>query len=98
VSGFTWNPNTSTIEPYPFPTTPEGFSGGGVWGLIQPKAEELFVPARHIRLYAIQSAWYPGERRTKCVRIVHLLQLLHRDYPDLREHLANWFPELDQLA
>ena len=46
--------------------TPEGYSGGGVWAMIDPP-RELFNPHRHIKLVGIQTHWSPTSRLVRCV-------------------------------
>jgi hypothetical protein len=81
-------------EEQPFPTTPHGFSGGGLWAFTRPAQDELFNPAKHVKLMGIQSNWAPTQRIVRCVPILRFLQLIHRDYPDLRQQLEQEFPVL----
>ncbi len=58
------------------------------------KPGELFTPAKHIRLYAIQSAWNKDERYVKCVPISFWLTMVSSCCPDLRQFIASQFPGL----
>jgi hypothetical protein len=81
-------------EHVPFFPTPHGFSGGGVWAFLQSEPDELFNPQRHVRLYAIQSAWLRDSRLVKCIPIIHWLRLIASTCPDLKETLTQQFPSL----
>ena len=69
------------------PETPEGFSGGGVWSLEEPKPDELFNPIRHLKLHAIQYAWDPLSRKVFCVPSAVVKRLLLDHYPELKEEM-----------
>jgi hypothetical protein len=72
------------------PETPHGFSGAGVWGLL--KAEGLFNPLRHVRLYGIQHSWHPTTRTLKCVPSGVIAEMLLGRYPDLEGSFAGVLP------
>ena len=77
-----------------FIETPEGFSGGGLWAFNRVSDGELFVPAKHIKLRGIQSAWWIERRLVMCVPIQRWLELIHEAYPDLRPELEAKCPSL----
>jgi hypothetical protein len=81
-------------EEQKFPTTPNGFSGGGWWVFHRPAPGELFNPAKHVKLVGIQSSWNFVHRVVNGVPIIRLLELIHEDYPDLRQELEQEFPVL----
>jgi hypothetical protein len=92
--GYTWNGAIRDYEETGFHRTPKGFSGGGCWGFLLSRTDELFNPERHIRLYAIQSAWLPKSRKTICIPIIHFLTMLHSCYPEFQDELLSRFPAL----
>jgi hypothetical protein len=92
--GWTWDESNNRYVQAPFDETPHGYSGGGCWGFLRQKPGELFAPEKHIRLYAIQSAWKKDERYVKCVPIVSWLVLVGSCCPDLRPAIASQFPTL----
>jgi hypothetical protein len=90
--GYSWDQTKNDFEQVDFPKTPVGFSGGGWWGFVLSKPDELFSPEKHIRLYAIQSAWLPKRRTAVCIPIRHFLAMLYSCYPDLQQELLTRFP------
>ena len=76
------------------PKTPKGFSGGGWWVFVRSAPDEMFDPAKHIKLMGIQSSWDYARRVVKGVPILRFLKLIHRDYPDLQQELEETFPVL----
>jgi hypothetical protein len=92
--GWTWDEGKNDFVQAPFDKTPHGYSGGGCWGFVQSKRGELFTPNKHIRLYAIQSAWDRNERHVKCVPIASWLTLVSECCPDLRPAITRQFPDL----
>lgn len=77
-----------------FVETPDGFSGGGLWGFNRVPKEELFVPEKHIKLRGIQSGWWIERRLVQCVPIQRWLELIHDAYPGFREELESRWPVL----
>jgi hypothetical protein len=63
--------------------TPRGFSGGGCWGIIKSKDNELYAPSKHVKLIALQSAWDSVIFGTATL-IGEWVRVIVRDYPDLR--------------
>ena len=92
--GFTWDYHKNEWGQAPFDEHPKGYSGGGVWGFTRPKEGELFSPQRHIRLYAIQSAWNQSERYVKCIPISFWLLGVGSICPDLRGAITSQFPSI----
>jgi hypothetical protein len=89
-----FRPVGDSFEKSTFIETPNGFSGGGLWAFTRVPEGELFVPAKHIKLRGIQSAWWIERRLLKCVPIQRWLELIHNEYPDLRLELEAKCPSL----
>lgn len=92
--GWTHGVGTNEYEPADFHPTPHGFSGGGCWAFLRPQPEEMFVPEKHIKLMAVQSAWWAKRRVVQCVPIRCWLELVHQAYPNLRPLLEAQFLSL----
>jgi hypothetical protein len=74
--------------------SPVGFSGGGCWGIVKSKPGALYDPRRHIRLFAIQSAWTVSTRVVTAILIAEWLKLLYANVPDLRASLEAQFQDI----
>ncbi|HUG69819.1 MAG TPA: hypothetical protein VMM76_18855 [Pirellulaceae bacterium] len=92
--GWSWDDGKNDWKQTPLDKTPHGYSGGGCWGFVQPNPGELFTQDKHIRLYAIQTAWDKVERYVKCVPIAFWLSWVGSCCPDLRPAIASRFPDL----
>lgn len=74
-------------------TSPEGYSGGGIWDLgLRPK--QLWSPS-HMKLIGIQSSWHDSQRICRSTQVIHWIRMVHADYPDLRSSLDSLFPALN---
>jgi len=95
-NGWKWNATTKGWSQAALDSTPSGYSGAGCWAFLKPRSGDLFDPAKHIRLHAIQCAWSPKERWVKCVPIIHWLNLICACHPDLRDCITEMFPSVDE--
>ena len=75
-------PDGSTVELGRMPTTPLGFSGGGVWKAANP-AGAFFDPRRHIQLLGVETHWSPCTRRLRCVPCGVIVEALREFRPGL---------------
>lgn len=76
-------------------TSPEGFSGGGLWdGTMRPG--EVWS-ANSVALFAVQSSWNEVERYARATQIIHWLNLIRSQIPELQSVLEQQFPELTDM-
>jgi hypothetical protein len=99
----TANPDTDIFFEYPTEalhfetgamialTTPEGFSGGGIWDQGFDTAE-LWTPA-HSKMIGIPSWWWPPQRYACGIQILHWLRLLWSEVEECRTFIEAAFPE-----
>jgi hypothetical protein len=81
-----YNPATDTEEAMAV-DSPQGFSGGGCWGITKSKDDELYDPSKTCLLLAIQSGWMRSSRRCRAPLIKRWLRLLARRYRELHPAL-----------
>jgi hypothetical protein len=72
----------TTCELGDMPSTPEGFSGAGVW-VIDHKPGELFIPHRHMQLVGIEIYWGDVSRLARCVPSKVIADFFKECYPEL---------------
>jgi hypothetical protein len=72
---------------------PHGISGGSIW-VYDPNLANPLIGVHNARLVGIQSSWSETKRIAIGNRIVNLLRLLARDYPDIRDILFQKFGAL----
>ena len=72
-------------------TTPEGFSGGGVWD--QGFETDVIWSVEKAKLVGIASVWNEGERYSRAIQVKHWLRLLWCDVRDCRPDLEVAFPD-----
>ena len=76
--------------------SPKGASGGGIWQGTGPRKWHVSGPRKTIwhvgkvKLIAIQSAWDKDRKYIRGVQIRHWIELIARDYPDLRKQLSEF--------
>jgi hypothetical protein len=75
--------------------TPHGFSGGGLWSA-NMQSGAVWSPYDS-RLFAIEIEWDQSLRKMKATQIVHWLNLLRTEVPELRETLEAMFPQLSSM-
>ena len=79
--------------------TPEGFSGGGIWGFRDAETVlGLLTPANMIRLFALEYSWRRNERVYNATPIKYWLKLIHNHYEDLRPLIESRFPSICEVA
>jgi hypothetical protein len=94
------NPPGQQMTPSPLPSTPEGYSGGGVWnGRAIENRDAIIQPSQMVRLFAIQSRVHVDHqsksRELSAIPIKHCLQMISTHYPDLRAELAGLSLDID---
>jgi hypothetical protein len=75
-SGFTFDEARRAFVTEPFPKTPKGFSGGGVFGVMKRQCSGLEVI--EYKLVGIQHSWHPTERWMQAVPIRQWCDLVNR--------------------
>ena len=63
---------------------PEGISGGSMW-IYDPNLANPLLGVHNARFIGIQKSWLPSRRIAIGNKVIYLLQLIARDYPDLRD-------------
>lgn len=63
---------------------PQGYSGCGAWALLPSKGKSPWSPTTNIILLAIEHSWNSKKRYIVATPIIRWLELIHRDYPELR--------------
>jgi hypothetical protein len=72
---------------------PAGISGGSMW-IYDPNLANPLVGVHNARLVGIQKSWFKPNRIAIGNKVINLLRLIARDYPDLRDILINKFGTL----
>jgi hypothetical protein len=88
--GTAYNPSTRKWEPSEFPITPEGFSGGGCFGVVKTVGETGLSVIEY-KLLGIQSCWLKSERYVKAIPIKQWCDLLiaHGHYDGREKRSVN---------
>jgi hypothetical protein len=63
---------------------PDGISGGSMW-IYHPNLANPIVGVHNARFIGIQKSWFAPQRVAIGNKIITLLRLVARDYPDLRD-------------
>lgn len=87
--GHSISPDGGTFEAAPFPESPGGFSGGGVWVLLQTKQDEVFQPMKHVKMCGTQFQWSPSRRILKAMRPRFSVPFFFECYPELRSRYGH---------
>jgi hypothetical protein len=75
-------------------TTPEGYSGGGVWSFTEPPPGRVITAKNLAKLFAIQSQYRIGPQHAYAFPIKNWIAFVFDKCSDLRELLAHQFPFL----
>ncbi|HEV8063075.1 MAG TPA: hypothetical protein VGP68_24555, partial [Gemmataceae bacterium] len=81
VAGTRYEESSGKWLPSQFPTTPDGFSGGGCFGVTKNQSGALDVIQYH--LLGIQSCWMRSERYVKAIPIKQWRDLVEARFPDI---------------